>query len=71
MMLFFLAAVVYTVTIFVRGDPVAGWTTLMLVLSVGLAGLFGILSIVIKYLSVIIGLVFRRANYVTRSVEKL
>ena len=33
---------IYTFTIFLSGNPVAGWTTTMMVLSVGFLGIFGI-----------------------------
>ena len=66
-----LAALVYTVLVWLLGEPVTGWTTTMLVLSGGLAGLFVILTIAIKYLSLLVGLVFRKQDYLIEGIEKL
>ena len=63
--------VLYSVVIYLAADPVTGWTTTILFLSVAFAGLFGILTIVIKYLQLIVNLVFRRKHYIFESIEKL
>jgi len=63
--------IVYSVVTFVAASPVAGWTTTILFLSVAFFGLFGILTIVIKYLQLIINLVFRRKHYSFEGIEKL
>jgi dolichol-phosphate mannosyltransferase len=62
---------IYTLVIFISKEPVAGWTTTMLVLSFGFFGIFGILSLVIRYLSIILKLIFKKTNYVTGNIEKL
>ena len=62
---------VYTLIVYLNGNPVAGWTTTMLMLSFGFFGIFGILSIIIKYLSVIINLIFKKTKYVIGSIERL
>jgi dolichol-phosphate mannosyltransferase len=62
---------VYTVIIWLIGRPILGWTTTMLLLSLGLFGLFAILTMAIKYLSLILKLVFERKKYVIENVEKL
>ena len=51
--------------------PVEGWTTTILFLSVAFFGLFGILTIIIKYLQLLMDLVFKRKHYSFESVEKL
>ncbi|MDD6069892.1 MAG: glycosyltransferase, partial [Clostridiales bacterium] len=51
MMAVALFSLIYTIVVFVTGNPVAGWTTMMLVLSFGFLGMFAILSIVIRYLT--------------------
>lgn len=61
----------YTTYIYISGKPVAGWTTTMLFLSIGFSGLFAVLTLVIKYLSVILKLIFTRQNYVIESIEKI
>lgn len=62
---------VYTVTVFIVGNPVEGWTTTMLFIAVAFFGLFGILTVVVKYLQMLIELVFKRKKYVFESVEKV
>ncbi len=69
---FTLFAVLYTLVMFFTLDkPVEGWTTMMLLLSVGLSGLFMILSIIIKYLSLLVDLVFKKQRYLIESVERI
>lgn len=62
---------IYSVIIYATFNPVAGWTTTILFLSVAFFGLFGILTIVIKYLQLLIDLVFKRKQYSFESLEKL
>jgi dolichol-phosphate mannosyltransferase len=71
MLLVSLFSGVYTAVIWFTGKPVLGWTTTMLLLSIGLSGLFTILTMSIKYLSLILKLVFERKKYVVENVEKL
>ena len=61
----------YSIVIFATAHPVAGWTTTILFLSVAFLGLFGILTIVIKYLQLLVDLTFRRKQYSFESIEKL
>lgn len=70
-MLACVAVVLYVAFIYFGGHPVSGWTTTMLFLSFGFLSIFVVLGIMMKYLSVIIGLVFRNKTYVTESIEKL
>jgi len=62
---------IYTLVVFLSKKPVAGWTTTMFMLSFGFFGMFGILSLIIKYLSIILKLIFKKAKYVTGNIEKL
>lgn len=62
---------IYTVVIFVGAKPVEGWTTTMLFLSFAFFGVFAIFAIIIKYLSVLIDLVFTKQQYVIEGIEKL
>ena len=63
--------IVYSVVIYATSNPVAGWTTTILFLSVAFFGLFGILTIVIKYLQLLVDLIFKRKQYSFESIEKL
>lgn len=71
MMLLALAELLYTVIIFFTGHPVAGWTTTMFVITLGFAGLFAVLTIVVKYLSLLLDLTFKQQKYLVESIEKL
>ena len=62
---------IYSIVIYVLGNPVAGWTTTILFLSFCFFGLFGILTIIIKYLQILVNLVFKRKRYNFESIEKL
>lgn len=63
--------IVYTVIIYAMAKPVAGWTTTILFLAVAFLGLFMILTIIIKYLQILLKLSFRRTKYSFESIEKL
>lgn len=71
MLVLALAELLYTVVIFFTGHPVAGWTTTMFVITVGFAGLFAVLTIVVKYLSLLLDLTFKQQKYLVESIEKL
>ncbi len=62
---------IYTVFIFINKQPIEGWTTTMLFLALGFFGIFAILTIIIKYLTVILNLIFKRSNYLIESIEKV
>lgn len=66
------AELVYIVAVYcMRTKPVEGWTTLMLVMTIGFFGVFAVLAIVLKYLSLLVNLVFKQQKYLVESVEKL
>jgi dolichol-phosphate mannosyltransferase len=71
MMLIAVFVGIYTVLIFLKGDPVAGWTTTMLFLDFGFIGIFAVLAIIIKYLSILIDLTFKKQKYTIESIEKI
>lgn len=71
MMLGIIAVGIYTVKVFISDQPVAGWTTTMLFLSVAFLGVFAILAVVIKYLSILVDLTFKKQKYMIESIEKL
>lgn len=66
-----LLMLVYTIVIYCTGTPVEGWTTTLLFLSAAFFGLFVILTIIIKYLQILLDLNFRRTKYSFESIEKL
>lgn len=62
---------IYSVVIFAVGHPVEGWTTTILFLAVAFFGLFAILTIVLKYLQVLVDLIFKRKKYNFEGIERL
>lgn len=66
-----LAVLVYAIVIFITGIPVEGWTTTILFMGLSFLGLFAIMAVILKYLSLLTNLVFRKQNYVFESIEKL
>ncbi len=71
MMLSTFAAAIYTITVFVLGHPISGYTTTMLIISGCFFGVFAILAIILKYLSLIVNLVFKKQHYLVESIEKI
>ncbi len=71
LMLIAILIAIYTIYIYITGMPVEGWTTTMLFLAFAFFGLFGVLTVIIKYLSIILKLSFTRQKYVIESIEKL
>ena len=62
---------VYSLVIYLNGMAVVGWTTTMLFLSFGFFGFFILMTVVIKYLSLILNITFRKEKYLFQSIEKL
>lgn len=63
---------IYTLAIYLSPvRQVEGWTSMMLVMCVGFFGVFLILTIVIKYLSLLVDLVFKKQRYLVESIEKI
>ena len=71
MMLVAVAVAVYSAVVYLFSTPVAGWTTTIFFMSFAFFGLFGILTIIIKYLQILVDLVFRRKKYSFESIEKM
>lgn len=61
----------YSAVVYLFSTPVAGWTTTIFFMSFAFFGLFGILTIIIKYLQILVDLVFRRKKYSFESIEKM
>lgn len=71
-LLFTLGVVVYIVgSIFSASKPVEGWLSTMGFLSLGFFGVFSLLTIILKYLSVMLGLIFKHQRYLIEGVEKV
>lgn len=71
MMLTVVLTAFYTIMIFITKKPIEGWTTIMLFLSFAFFGVFALFSIVIKYLSILVNLIFKKEKYVIESIEKI
>ena len=62
---------IYSLVTYFMVHPVEGWTTTILFLSVAFFGLFAILTIIIKYLQLLLNMIFKRKHYSFESIEKL
>ena len=62
---------VYIVYIYIKGYPVEGWTTTMLFLSFVFFNIFLVMGILLKYLSLLIDILFKKQTYAILSIEKL
>lgn len=72
MFFFTLFAGIYAFTVYFSGEkPIEGWTTTMLLMSSSFSGLFFILAIIIKYLSLIVELIYSKKSYLVESVENI
>ncbi len=71
MFLFSLFGSIYTLVVFFTKQTVEGWASTMLFMSFGFTGVFLIYAIIIKYLSIILNLIFKKANYLIESIDKL
>lgn len=71
MMVVAVCMAVYSFVIYLTSTPIEGWTTTILFLAFAFFGLFAILTIIIKYLQVLVELVFKRKKYSFESIEKL
>lgn len=67
-----LLIIVYTFFIYFGKDkPIEGWTTIMLLVSGGFFGFFLLSAIIIKYLSLILELIFKKKSYIQENIEKI
>jgi len=58
-------------SVFSEIRPVEGWMSTFGLISFGFFGLFLMLTLILKYLSVILNLQFRRQRYIISGIEKL
>ena len=61
----------FAVFMHVTARPVEGWVMTVLFLSLAFFGLFAVLSIIIKYLQIIVNMMFKRKQYTYESIEKI
>ncbi len=67
-----LAVIVYAIWSFFMDNQLAsGWVSLMGFISIGFIGIFGIMTIVLRYLGVIIDLSYRQQHHLIEDIEKI
>lgn len=62
---------IYAIVMYMQSIAIEGWTTTMLFMSFAFFVLFIILTVVIKYLSLLLNLNFKKQRYLFKGVEKL
>lgn len=63
---------IYIITdLFNAQKPVEGWLSTMGFLALGFFGVFALLTIILKYLSLILNLIFKRQRYLIADIEKV
>lgn len=63
---------VYIIADFFSQDKIVeGWVSTMGFMAMGFFGVFVLLTIILKYLSVLINLIFRQQRYLVADIEKL
>lgn len=71
MLSFIVLVGIYTVIVYLTKEPVKGFTPTMIFLAIGFFGIFLILTMIIKYLSIILNLVFKKTEFLVESIEKI
>lgn len=63
---------IYIISDFFNANkPVEGWLSTMGFLSLGFFGVFALLTIILKYLSVLLNLIFKQQRYLIADIEKV
>lgn len=63
---------IYTAIVyFSYNKPVEGWAPLMGLLSLGLFGVFMVLTMIIKYLNIILNIIFTKQKYLISGIDKI
>ncbi|MCM1175801.1 MAG: glycosyltransferase [Blautia sp.] len=57
--------------LFGPGEPTEGWLSTMGFLALGFFGVFALLTIILKYLSVVLNLIFKQQRYLVADIEKV
>lgn len=71
MLIFTVGVGIYSLIFKFLKNPVPGWTSTILFLSVSMFFVFMVLTIVLKYLQILVNLVFKKSRYNFESIEKL
>lgn len=71
MMVVTILVAAYALNVYLLHTPIAGWTTLILFMAFAFFCLFGILAIIIKYLAILVELVFKKQKYIIKGIEKI
>lgn len=71
MLVLAICAMLYAVVVFFAGSPIEGWTTTVLIVTWSFSGLFLILTIVVKYLDLLLQELSNREHYLVARIEKL
>jgi len=71
MMLFIIGVVIYALVIRFKGIPIEGWTSTLMFLSVAFFGVFLVFTIILKYLQLILSIVFNNRSFNYESIEKV
>lgn len=68
----FLGVGIYSIAdYFVNGTAAEGWTSTVTFISFGFFGVFIVLTIILKYLSVLLDLIFKKQKYLVADIEKI
>lgn len=72
MILFTVIISMYTIETYLTYDKIVeGWTTLMGMICACFFGVFFILTIIIRYLNILLSLIFKKQQYLISSIEKI
>ena len=71
MMLGTLGSAAYVMIVYLLGIAAPGYTTMMVLIAGSFFALFAVMTVVIKYLSLILRFAFQHQRYVVESIEKL
>lgn len=66
-----ICAMLYTIVVFFAGSPIEGWTTTVFIVTWSFSGLFLLLTIVVKYLDLLLQELSNREHYLVAKIEKL
>lgn len=70
--LVFLGIVIYALgDYFMNSSAIEGWTSTITFISFGFLGIFIMLTIILKYLSVLLDLIFKKQKYLVSDIEKI
>lgn len=71
-LLLFLGIGIYSIAdYFINDSVMEGWTSTVCLMALGFFGVFIILTIILKYLTVLLDLVFRKQKYLVADIEKI